>query len=210
MVDEIDDYGFTDTTTARKLTKLQEAIWQIEAMEPWPFLETTALLSFSGDSGVAFNFPTNFRAALKLMHVTKGYRIRVVPTDDADMIMAGNEATQSDPMIYYFEGMNLSVWPRPKPSDGLLKLRYLRWSDAITINTLEAAILIPKYYHEAIVLKALVALYVMEDDTDLAVGIENLFEDKIMNMRAALWQRQFDQPNFIHSVDAEEWDYEIV
>jgi len=98
----------------------------------------------------------------------------------------------------------------PRSFDGILKLRYLRWSTEIVQTTAESAILIPKYYHEAIVLKALVALYVMEDDTDLAVGIENLFEDKITRMRASVWQRQFDMPDFIHSVDAEEWDYESV
>lgn len=210
MVDEIDDYGFTDTSDARKVSKIQEAIWQIEAMEPWPFLEATILLNFSGNDGVAINLPDNFRAALKLWHATKGYRIRVVPTDDADTIMLGNEDNQADPTIYYFDGSTLTVWPRPVPATGLLKLRYLRWSDEVDITTMESGILIPKYYHEAIVLKALVALYVMEDDTDLAVGIENIFEDKINRMRAAIWQRQFDQPDYIHSVDSEEWDYEIV
>ena len=210
MLDEIDDYGFTDTTTDRKLSKLQEAIWQIEAMEPWPFLEATVMLNFTGDTGVPLNLPTNFRAALKLTHATKGYRVKIVPTDDADIIIAANGDAQGDPVLYYFDGPTLTVWPRPVPSTGILKLRYLRWSTEIVQTTAESAILIPKYYHEAIVLKALVALYVMEDDTDLAVGIENLFEDKITRMRASVWQRQFDMPDFIHSVDAEEWDYESV
>jgi len=210
MVDEIDDYGFTDTSDDRKVSKIQEAIWQIEAMEPWPFLEAVIQLNFDGDSGVPQNLPDNFRAALKLTHNIKGYRVRIVATDDADTIMLGNQDVQSDPTIYFFDAANLTVWPRPAPSTGLLKLRYLRWSDEIDITSLETDILIPKYYHEAIVLKALVALYVMEDDTDLAVGIENLFEDKIERMRASVWQRQFDQPDYIHSVDPEEWDYEIV
>ena len=194
----------------RKVGKIQEAIWQIESMEPWPFLETAVLLNFDGDVGVPINMPTDFRATLRLRNVNKQYRVRIQSLDDADSIIGTDEDAVGDPQIYYFEGNDLKVWPIPPPTTGLLRLRYLRWSDDIDENSVDSDILIPKYYHEAIVLKALVALNALEDDTDLAVAFENLFEDKINRMRASIWQRQFDQSAIIHSVDPEEWDYESV
>lgn len=210
MLLELNDHGFSDTSTARKVDLIQDTIWEIEALEPWPFLETSINLNFDGTSPIPTNWPDNFRASIRVKDLSNGRRIMPLRLDDFEDVVGMDYARKEAPRVYYFEGSQLYLWPIPPASTGRLKFRYLRYSERITSTSPETDIILPKQHHRAIVLGALVKLNTMEDDSELAGGFQAQMDEKIARMRSALWQRNFDQSDTIRTTDWEEWDYMTV
>lgn len=210
MLSELNDHGFTDTSTTRKLALLQDTIWEIETEEPWPFVEAPSVnLNFDGTSDIATNMPAAFRASLRVKDLVTGRRITPLRLDAFEDQVGINHAQSGDPIYYYFEGSALKFWPIPPSSTGRLKLRYLRVSAAITDTSAESAFLIPPRHHRAIVLGALHKLYLMEDDPELAMGYKALYDEKLKRMRQDLWQQQFDRPDSILVVDPDDYDWDF-
>lgn len=203
----LDDYGFADSDSDVKLAAIQGAIWEIEGRKPWPFLETSLDLNFDGTSGTATNLPTNFRASLRLKDLTTGSRILPVRLDDAEDAIGTDYTLTGDPSFYYFEGGQLKVWKLPVSATGRLRWKYIRWSDAVTESSAESAILIPKYYHEAILYGALLRLLDSEDDAELSVRFQGHYENRILQMESALFQLQFDRADHIAITDPDDWDF---
>jgi hypothetical protein len=117
-----------------------------------------------------------------------------------------SETDSGDPVFYYFEGMNLHVWPTP-PSTTTMRLRHTRWSPEISDTTLESAILVPKYFHKGLILNgALSALYDMEDDSDLATRFDGRRDKAAALALEALTKRQYDSPDSIVTTDPDDWD----
>lgn len=200
------DYGFTDTSTPRKIEKIQSAIWDIERRKPWPFLETSLLLDYAGGSAVASNTPTDLRAVVRARDMSTGARLVPMRLDDADDYI-GTQTTQSgDPSIYYREGGQLKVWPVPPAASDRIQLKYIRRSPAITDSSAESAYLIPATHHEVILFGALVRLYDMEDDVELAQRFQGLYEQGIQTMIDDVFHDQFDRTDFIHVYDPDDWD----
>lgn len=207
IITELNDHGFTDTGTSRKVSMIQHTIWEIEGREPWPFLETLLTLNYDGSSAVATNMPTNFRALLFLKDTTTGRSLTFLRQEDFERTVGelGNYTTVSDPMYYYFEGNQLKVWPVPPSSSGRLRLHYIKWSPEVTDATVEASILIPAQHHRLIVWGALWKLYDMEDDPELATRYQQHFENGLAALRASVWQRQFGQTDTILITDNDDW-----
>lgn len=207
ILTELGENGFTDTGLATKIAKIQAAIWEIEGHKPWPFLEKSIDLDFAGSTGVASNLPTDVRATLRLKDLTTGRRIMPMRLDDFEDRVGVNHSLAGNPTLYYFEGGQLRVWPLPEASTGRLKLRYIRWSDEVDESSVEADILIPKQFHGSVIVpSALSKLYLQEDDAELSAAYKALADEAILKMEAALLPQQFDQPDFIHVLDPDEYD----
>ncbi len=84
LIDLLDEYGFADSDSGLKLAAIQGAIWQIEGHKPWPFLEASVDLNFTGSSGLASNLPADFRASLRLKDLVSGARVLPIRLDDAE------------------------------------------------------------------------------------------------------------------------------
>lgn len=203
----LDEYGFADASSGLKLQAIQATIWEIEGLKPWPFLETFIALNFSGSSGTATNLPSNFRYALRLKDLSTGARILPVREEDAEDAIGLDYTESGDPSFYYFEGGQLKVWPLPPSSTGRVRLKYGRWSAPIIATSPEADILIPKYYHEAILYGTLLRLLDSEDDPELSVRFQGHYESQLERMATTLFQLQFDRPDHIQVTDPDDWSF---
>lgn len=206
MITDLGDHGFTDASTNTKVRVLQDAIWEIESLRPWPFLETSINLTFDGTSGLATNFPSNFRAALLLKNAASGLRLEPVDQTDLEDLAGTQIAKVAAPVLYYPEAEKLKLWPVP-PNGTTVRMRYLRVSDKIASGTLESAILIPARHHRLIVLGALVRLYDMEDDPELAARFQSHYEARLERMVEDLFRKQYDRPEYVRVTDPDSWDY---
>jgi hypothetical protein len=208
MLSDLGDHGFTDSSTSTKVRMLQDTIWEIEGLRPWPFLETSIDLTFDGTSGLATNFPSNFRSASKLKNAVSGLIMEPLDQSDIEEI-TGTALTSSvgAPRYYYPEGEQLKLWPVPA-SGTTVRMRYLRWSDAIASDTEESAILIPVRHHRVIVLGALIRLYDMEDDPELASRFQGHYESRLDRMLEDVFRKQYDRPEYVRVLDPDSWDYD--
>ena len=205
----LNEDGFSDADTDRKVAAIQGAIWEIEGLKPWPFLETSVDLNFDGLSGTPTNLPANFRASLRLKDLSTGYRVLPVRLDDAEDYIGKEYTATGDPSFYYFEGGQLKVWKLPVSGSGRLRWKYLRWSDAITESTAESSILIPKVYHEAIQYGSLLRLLDAEDDPELSARFQGHYEARIAQMETTLFQLQFDRTDHIVVTDPDDYDWDF-
>lgn len=208
MITDLGDHGFTDTSTATKVRMLQDTIWEIEGLRPWPFLEATVDLDFSGSSGLSTDFPSDFKSALKLRHLSSNTVLE--PVDQSDLEDRGASMTLvGQPSGYYPVGEQLYVWPIPPAGSNVVRMRYLKSSPAITSGTLSASILIPSRHHRVIVLGALVRLYDMEDDPELAARFQGHYETRLERMVQDIFRKQYDRPDYVRVIDPDEWGYDI-
>jgi len=207
LLDLLDEFGFADADQEWKVQAIQNTIWDIEGLKPWPFLETSIDLNFDGSSGVATNLPSNFRAALRLKDLSTGDRITPVRLDDAEDHIGKDYTEVGNPAFYYFEGGQLKVWPLPTSGSSRLRLKYVRWSDPIDATSAEADIVIPKFYHEAIQYGTLLRLLDSEDDPELSVRYQGHYESQLERMANTLFQLQFDRPDVITITDPDDWDF---
>lgn len=210
ILDALSDYGFADTTTTRKLEKINATVWDITAREPWPFMETTIDLNFDGTNAAPSNWPTDFQADLDIIRLDTGRKLQPVRLQEADTALNLQLAQPGNaPIYYYFIGGQLYVAPIPPAGTGVLRMRYIRKHPALVQADPETAFLIPREHHEVILFGTLVKLYDLEDDTDLSVRFQQLYEKKYSDMRGAIWMRQYDRPDHIVITDAYDYDYDF-
>lgn len=211
MISELDDHGFADVSATRKIAILQDTIWQLEGIKPWPFLVTQWSLTFDGTTGVPSNWASltpPFRASMRLRDMTTGSRLGAVRVEEADDRIGNGTANSGDPYMYYFVGSQLNVWPIP-PSGRVLQLRGTQWSTPITSATLEAQILIPKYFHRGLIVNgALQRLYAMEDDTELAPVFQS-YQSAAMDLATeVLFKQQYDRMDHVRVTDPDSWTFD--
>jgi hypothetical protein len=199
LISALNDYGFEDSSTNTKVREIQNAIRDIEKMRPWPFLEASILLTFDGSADSPNNMPVAWKSTLKVWDITGRRRVRPIRLDDFDELVGADFAQAGAPQVYWNEGNSLNFWPIP-PATQSVRLRYLQWSAAITSSSPESAILIPPRHHEAIQLGALLRLYDMEDDPELAVRFEARYQKLLADMVEDCFRLQFDQPDFVHHI----------
>lgn len=207
ILSELSDHGFTDTSTARKLAVINDTIQDICSREPWPFLEKSINLNFDGSSNIPSNFPSDFRAALKLVDTVTGRVLEWSRLDDFDeaIATAAAQLTQGAPYSYYFVGDKLYVWPTPPVATGLVRMRYLLVPADVTDTTDDTALsaIFPRRHQRVITLGALWKLYDMEDDPDIAVRFQSNFEARLQTMRQDLWRKQYDKSDTVHVIDTD-------
>lgn len=206
---EINDHGFEDTLATRKIAAINFAIKNISQRKPWPFLEKVTTLAFDGTNPypTVGSTPTDLRAVMKIMDLSTGRRVRFKRTDDMEEQYAKNLLDAGNPYFYYFEGSQLRVYQVPGATQ-TLRLRYLRTAPNVADGDPESAIIIPPDYHEAIVFRALFRLYDLEDDPELSARFEAHYENVLQQMTDALMIQQHDEPEYIHVVDDDDFDFE--
>jgi hypothetical protein len=204
MINELNDHGFDDASTERKLAVLNDTYWDVCAREPWPFLEESVALTFNGSSGHPTNFPTDFRAATAMVATAggvSGRKITFIRPDDFLQRFAEVLTTTGTPRYFTFVGTVMTFYPIPT-SDNQVTMYYVAQPPAMLSTDLEATIYIPKAFHRATLVNgALFKLYAMEDDTDIAPTFETYFERGISNMREYCWRQQYVTNDIIHPVD---------
>lgn len=208
LLSEINDHGFEDTLTTRKIAAINFAIKNISQRRPWPFLEKVLTLTFDGSSAAPSNAPADLRAVMKIMDTSTGRRVRFKRTDDMEELHGSELTAAGDPYLYYFEGTQLRIWKIPSATK-TLRSRYLRTAPNVAEGDPEASIIIPPDYHEAIVFRSLMRLYDLEDDPELSQRFEVHYENVITQMADALMTLQHDEPEYVHVVDADDWDYDF-
>ena len=197
MLEEIDDHGFTDTDSDRKLSMLNDAMYDAASRDSWPFMEETVTLTFSGSSAVPSNLPADFERPVSLVRTDDRVKLTPVRYEVVDSWNA--DLTQSGQALYYYLlGDQLNVWPVPGTSD-TIRMRYIKTPAALTAGTLSAAVDWPLRHHRVIVLGALFKLYDMEDDPELAVRFQQQFEQRIQQMAGDVFSRQLDRPDVIYT-----------
>ncbi|MGE5595458.1 MAG: hypothetical protein ACM3S1_05420, partial [Hyphomicrobiales bacterium] len=197
ILDALSDYGFTDTTTTRKLEKINATLYDITSREPWPFMEQSLDLNFDGTNAKPSNLPTDFQSVLDIVDLSTGVKLQPLRLQEADAGLNLQLTAGGTPMYYYFLGNELRVSPIPSAGTGTHRMRYIRIHPAVTQTDPESAILVPKQHHEVVLFGTLVKLYDLEDDTDLSVRFQQLYEKKYNDMRGAVWMRQYDRPDHI-------------
>lgn len=204
ILSELVDHGFEDTSTERKLAKINDALWDIESREPWPFLEKTVALNFDGTSPTPTNMPADYKQALWLYDNTNGITIwpeRLSTIRDR----YGNQLTTvSDPSVYYFVGNTLRLYPIPPASTSRVQLDYIATQPEVIETDVSATILLPPRHHQAIVLGALYRLYKMEDDPENGNMFQVDYENKIQQMREDLFRRQYQRTDHIFVIDEDD------
>jgi len=210
MFQEFDDHGFTDVSQTRMLGILQDTVWQVEGLKPWPFLGTVWTLSFDGTN----SYPTNwamltpaFRASRRLIDLSNGRRILPLREEEFEDTVGMNFTQTGSPSYYYFQGTQLNVWPIPS-SGAQLRLSGYQWSAALTATSPESAFLIPPQFHRSIIVNgALSRLYAMEDDTELAPLFQSYQSDAVDMAVEALFKQQYDRGDRVRVNDPDSWEF---
>ena len=199
MVSLLDDHGFEDTATDRKIEALNTAYHEICANEPWPFLEATSSVTLDADGLVTSPAASDVRAVTRLFLDPIG-RMDWIRRDEFLDIYFPDTDLAGDPELYYFVGDSIYVYPIPASSPtGVID--YLKVETELAAGGAEATILLPPRHHKVIVYRALVDLYTMEDDPELAAAFNAMYETKLQKMYGDLMRRQYDRPQTVRYVD---------
>jgi len=180
--------------------KINAALWDLSAREAWPFLETSIDLTFNGTDPFPSNAPADLQAVLDIVRLDTGTKLQPLRLQEADEAMSLLMTQGGTPYYYYFIASQLRVAQIPV-STMTMRMRYTRRQPKVVQTDGEAAILLPVEHHEALLLGTLVKLYDLEDDTDLSVRFQQLYEKGIQDMRSSIFMRQYDRPDHIQIVD---------
>lgn len=202
---ELTDHGYTDSN--QNIRAINQAIRNIAYRRAWPFMEKILSLTFDGTNAAPSNSPADLRAVMKVIDTGTGRRIVFKRTDDMEEAYGSSLTQGGDPFFYYFEGTALKVWQVPA-STQTLRLRYLKTVPTIVVSDPESAIVVPPDYHEAIAARALFRLALLNDDTDIAGPFKALYDELFVEMSEALLKQQYDEPEYIHVIDADDYDYD--
>ena len=203
---ELSDFGFGDLGSTALMRAINYAIKNIANREPWPFMEKVVTLTFDGTNATPSNSPSDLRAVMKIIDTTTGKRIRFKRTDDLEEQYGPSLTQTGSPHFYYFEGSVLKLYQIPA-STQTLRLRYLRSHPTVGQSDPESAILIPPDFHEAIALRAMMRLYDQDDDVAMSARAEAHYENLLAQMQDAMFAQQHDEPEFVHAVDSDDFDY---
>lgn len=202
----LNDHGFEDTSTERKVQALNDAQADIASREPWPFLEKEIDLTFNGSSATPTNLPADLLAVLQVTNKTSGAVIYPTRTDDWTRWYVSRASDVADPFTFHFLGNQMRFHPIP-PAGTSVRMLYTAFSPTLTETSPESAFKVPARHHRAIADLALAALYLMEDDPELSEQKEADAEKRIQTMRGEIWGRQYQEPDYIHIVDTDDFEY---
>lgn len=207
LISELDDHGFGDTPTTRKVGVINDTIADVCSREPWPFLEKELTLTFNGSTSVPSNTPADFSKAVGLHDPSTGAAVSWERWEVIRKRYANQLTTLGlgAPINYYFVGGQLKVYPIPASSQ-TLDLDYVCFHPTVAQGSLETSILIPARHSRVIVLGSLYKLYSMEDDPELSAVFSAEYEHRISIMREDLIRVQYDTPDRIFVQDPDDYD----
>lgn len=201
----LNDHGFEDTSSTRKTEVVNDAQWDLASREPWPFLEKQIDLTFNGSSGVPTNAPADLGQVLQVVNKVTGAIIAPSRNDDFTKWFILSSSDVADPFSFYFVGSTMKFHPIP-PNGAVVRMIYTAVPPALTDTSPESAFMVPARHHRALAYLALSKLYLMEDDPELAASFGQLAEARIQSMRPDVWERQLQDPDYIHIVDMDDTD----
>ena len=221
IIQELADHGFGNTVpTTRQVWFINDTIWDICSRERWPFLEKSVNLTFAGGVATAANWPSDFKAALSMVNTNIGTVVQPERQEFVDKRNALQITQAGSPIFYSFIGSggtstgdpgapgDLAVcnfWPIPLSSD-TITMRYLAQHPQVTSGTIESGILIPPQHHRAISLGTIWKCLDMEDDPNLAMRYQNLYEARIESMKRDVFMRQYDRPDRVYVIGYDDND----
>lgn len=212
ILSDLDDHGFEDTEEERKLAILNETYWDICGLEPWPFLEKTVTLTFTGSSSVPVNLTavatlTDLHAVISMNRDGTSFgRLDHMDYDEWLSRFASQSTTAGVARYFYFIGSALHVYPIPGAAD-TVTLFYIMTPPELTAATTEASIVIPPQYHRGLLVNgSLVKLYAMEDDLDIGAGFNQFYDRTLATMRDFIWRRQYATAAIVVPADYDDMD----
>lgn len=206
ITSELDDHGFADTLTTRKVAIINDVVADVCSREPWPFLVKNLTLTFSGNA-YASNWPADFRQVDEggITDPSTGAIIQWERRGTLKKRFANSLNTPGTPSWYYFLARRAQFLPVPL-SGYTLDMDYLAQHPTLLSTSIETDILIPANHHRVLVLGALLRLYSMEDDPENAALFGQQYEGRISTMREELSRLQYDRPDRI-IVLQDDWDF---
>ena len=205
IIAEVDDHGFAHISATRKASYLNQVVKDICKRQPWPFLEQTLTLTFDGTNPEPSNLPADLRAVISVIDPSSGMVIRHERLDVLEKGMGSQMTAVGSATFFYFVGKQLRFVQIPA-STWTARLRYLRKPATLTDASTEAAILVPAENHEVIVKGILKHLYDQEDDPEMGARMEGHYENGIQRMTDPEWLIQYDRPEMVWVMDADEYD----
>lgn len=202
IIAELDDSGFSDYSTARKLLFVNRAYHDICTREPWPFLEKeqTGINIASGDKELTL--PSDWSKTLKLRFFEDGSTEQgwTLWKERLDWIRETYPVDQSGrPVFYYFRNNKLFFFPKADRAYDAIH-EYVQKTTDLASGGAESTILIPPRHHEILLLGALYRCYLQDQDPAMLNEIRNLYTQKYLEMRADLWLRDFEADR-IYDID---------
>lgn len=188
---ELDDHGFADTSTVRKVAKVNDAYWDVSSRENWPFLASgsSTVNTVAGTSSIGL--PSRFMRAVSVAYPDGGTSLIYQDYGDMSVLFPSLETTSGTPQYYYFIGNAIHLYPVPDAIYAL-KVRYTVSPAELISTSVEADILIPMRHHQVLVMGALSALYAMEDDLEQAQLFDAKYEKRIFHMRNDIMDRRIE------------------
>lgn len=197
MVSILDDHGFGDTLTARKVEALNNRYHEICGEHPWPFLEATAAITTDANGKITTPAGSAIRAVIR---VYLNRRISWMRRDELIDRYGASLTTAGEPHTFYTIANEVYLYPISQvTAQGTID--YLRIEADLAAGGAESTVAIPARYHRAIVYGALVDLYTMEDDPELAQAFELQYERKKERMYGDIMRRQYDRPDTVYMID---------
>ncbi|HEY6020438.1 MAG TPA: hypothetical protein VIY48_11170 [Candidatus Paceibacterota bacterium] len=200
----LNNHGFEDTDETQKMAFINDTIWEIDGMEPWPYLYKSVNLNFDGTNPYPSNLPTDFAKVKWITDLTTGSSIWPERIETIRSRIGKDFAMAGDPNVFYFLGNQLRLWPVPPSSTGRFLLDYKAVQPTLTSASAEAAILMPARYHMLWVIGTLARLYNMDDDPELASVKKAEFDERVTKMRMDLFAQQEMRSDQIYMTDPDE------
>ena len=196
ILSELNDHGFEDTASSRKVAILNDTIADVCSREPWPFLEKEIRLTFNGTDAFPSNWPDDFSKEIGIHSPDSSYTLKFERWEVLRRKFSTALTTVGTPTHYYFVKNRLSVYPIPGASDRL-DMEYICWHPEITEASLEADILVPARHHRALIVGTLLKLYAMEDDPELSALFKTTYDERLRVMREDLIRVSYDTDNVL-------------
>ena len=210
MMDIFVGYGFEtddELTDDRKLEALNETYWDAVVREAWPFLEKSVTLTYDGTGYAPTNDPGDFNQVIAVYRGVDGWVLQPWRSDDFYQNYSTNLTQSGSPLLYFFEGGNMKVYPVPSASDTVV-VKYVKTPAELTAVSAETDIVFPKRYHRSVlVMGTLARLAMFQDDPDMANSYGSLYEKALALMVDDQFKQQTDRPDFIHVADWDNYDY---
>lgn len=197
-------HGFEDTDDTQKMWAINDAIWEIDGMEPWPYLLKSVNLNFDGTNPYPSNVPSDFAKVKWITDLSSGDAIWPERIETIRLRIGKDITRTGSPGVFYFMGQQLRFWPIPPVGTGTILLDYRAWQPALTTASVEADILMPARYHTAWVYGALVKLYGADDDPELASVKKAERDEKVAHMRMDLFVQQEMRADKVYTLDPDE------
>lgn len=201
MITIIDDHGFEDKTSASKMEKINDTLWDVCGREPWYFLESTNT-SLTIDSTGKITSPTSISKITSLIDTSNNRVLEPIEHDTLVQMYPSRITETGYPKLYYQTAGDFYVWPIPDATY-TYHLKYMRLHPELTSSDVESAIYLPARHHRVLVLGALSKMYAEDDDPELAAAYDEMFEIRYANMREDLWKWNYDMDQVMVDVDME-------